>query len=78
MLQNGSAQSTALAKPPLPQKPPKPDLRHVTEPSERERRLATYAVLLDAWKAAKRHYDDVLYPAFRAAQLRHAADLVLA
>ena len=60
----------ALTKPPLPKKPPKPDLRYVTEPSEKVRRLATYAMALNAWKAAKQYYDDVLYPAYRAEQLR--------
>ena len=60
----------ALTKPPLPKKPPKPDLRYVTEPSEKVRRLATYAMALNTWKAAKQYYDDVLYPAYRAEQLR--------
>ena len=60
----------ALTKPPLPKKPPKPDLRYVTEPSEKVRRLATHAMALNAWKAAKQYYDDVLYPAYRAEQLR--------
>jgi len=45
----------------------------VTDPAERERRLAAHAAALDSWAEAKQHYDDVLYPAFRAAQLRRAA-----
>ena len=61
------AAGALLRKPDLPRKPPKPDQRTGSQVAKAARQQ-NYDMLLCEYELAKREYDDVLYPEYRAAK----------
>ena len=64
---DAAAAAAALEKPERPRAPRPPDLRKVTDPAKREAKLAAHELAVADHKRKLQEYDDVLYPAYRAA-----------
>lgn len=61
------ADEPQLQKPTLPKKPTKPDQRKGTDVAKAAR-MDAYRTALQQYEQQKQHYDEVLFPAYRAAQ----------
>ena len=69
----GSAIDAPLVKPDLPKKPLKPDVRR-NDPDLVQRRQEEYDARLVAYNAAMKHYNEVLFPAYRKEQKRRQGE----
>ena len=69
---DAAAAAAALSKPERPRAPRPPDLRKVTDPAKREAKLAAHELAIADHKRKLQEYEDVLYPAYRAASKKAA------
>ena len=69
---DAAAAAAALLKPERPRAPRVPDLRKVTDPAKREAKLAAHELAVADHKRKLQEYEDVLYPAYRAASKKAA------